>query len=399
MQGSDTGRHEYRMKGWLRGFYLLLGVLMCGMGIFFAWMPSQQTGQGAVAMIGIFPAAIGIYLLAMVLRSRLTIEGTRIEVRGTFREKQAEMGEVEGFRTINTRNGSFWRLQLKQGRGSITIQKWFDCGELRWWFQQLTDLDEQDRRKLLGEIEQNQGLGATPEDRLAALKRARQRNIGLFAIAVIAAVGLFAGATQWQLPAAMVLALVPVVALYLLNAEPLLYGVGTPRRDPRADLSIALFASALGLISNCFHLHFVSLMPLLPAMAVVALAFIAGFYMLGGKGPRTPRFHAMVLMCGAFYSFGLMAACDTLLDHAKPAPYSAQVVGKHESSGRSTTYYLDFNAWGPFTGANSVSVPESVFNADEAGVTVCFDVYPGALHAGWFSLVPCGGPQEIQTTP
>jgi len=344
------------------------------------------------AMVGIFPLVIGIYLLLMVLRSRLTIDGTHIEVRGAFREKSAELGEVEGFRTVTTRNGSYWRLQLKPGRGSITIQKWFDCDDLRAWFQQLTDLDEQDRKQLLNEIEQDQELGATPEQRMGALAAAKQINVGLSAIAVIAAVGLFAGGVRWRLPAAIVLALIPVAVLYLLNTEPLLYALGKSRRDPRTELSIALLAAAMGFFFNGVQTHFVSWMPMLPAMALVALGFIAAFYMLGHKGPRTRGFHALVLICGGLFSMGLIAECDTQLDNAKPIPYAAQVVNKHTASGKSTTYYLDFDAWGPFDSANQVSVPKSVYDAAEPGVTVCFDVYSGALHAVWFERVACDGP-------
>jgi hypothetical protein len=387
------------MKGWLRVFYVLFGLFLCGMGVFFARMLSQQPKVGAAALVGIAPLAIGMYLLAMALRSRLVIEGTRIEVRGAIREKSAEIGEVEGFRTIRTRNGSYWRLQLKQGRGSINIMQWFDCDEVRAWLQQLTDLDEQDRRQLLGEIEQDQELGATREQRLGRLTSAKQLNVGLSAIAVAAAVGLFAGGAQWRLPAAMVLTLVPVAVLYLLNSEPLLYALGKSRRDPRTELSIALLAAAMGLFFSSLQTHFVSPMPLLPLIVVVGLIFIAGFYMLGRKGPHTGGFHGIVLMCAGFFGFGLIAASDTLLDHGKATTYQAQVVGQHTTSGRSTTYYLDFGAWGPFSGANKVSVPYSVYQSVAPGDMVCFDVHPGALRAAWFLRVGCEEPQEMQTAP
>jgi hypothetical protein len=190
----------------------------------------------------------------------------------------------------------------------------------------------------------------------------------------------------------MVLALVPVVALSLLNTKPLLYALGKSKRDPRNELSIALLASGMGLFFAGMRTHFVSMMPLLPLIAVVALAFIAAFYMLGRKGPRTQGFHAIVLICGGFFAMGLSAASDTLLDNARPAPYAAQVVNKHTSSGRSTTYYLDFDAWGPFSSANHVSVPFSIYQTAQPGDTVCFEVYPGALHATWFERVSCDAP-------
>jgi hypothetical protein len=187
--------------------------------------------------------------------------------------------------------------------------------------------------------------------------------------------------------------------LYLLNREPLLFALGKGRRDPRTELSIALLASAIGLFIIAVETQFVSKIPMLPAMAVVALAFIAGFYTVGRKGPLTRGFHGIVLTCAFFFGMGLIAACDTLLDHGKPTPYAAQVVNKHSSSGRSTTYYLDFAAWGPFNGANAVSVPYSVYQTAVPGDTVCFEVYPGALHAAWFERAACDGPQDLQTTP
>lgn len=391
MQAIETGRHEYRTRGWQKWFYLFFGLLLTGIG-FFGVVAAVLAEQITLALAAALPLAIGTYLLALMMRSRLVIDGACIEVHDVFGEESAVTREVEGFRTITTRNGSYWRLKLKQGRGSITIQKWFDCDEVRAWLQQLTDLDEKDRKELLNEIEQTQELGATPEDRLQALKRAKSWNIGLSAIAVIAAVGLFAAGARWRLPAMIVLALVPVAVLYLLNTNPLLYALGKSKRDPRTELSIAVLAAAMGLFFDRIQTHFVSLMPLLPLMAVVALAFIAAFYMLGRKGPRTQGFHAMVLICAGFFSMGLIAACDTLLDNAKPTPYAAQVVNKHTVRGKSTTYYLDFDAWGPFDGANKVSVPYSVYESAEPGVTVCFDVHPGALHAAWFMRMDCDAP-------
>jgi hypothetical protein len=387
------------MKGWQKWVYLLFGLALCGFGIVIANVLLQQKQYGLAALMGILPLAPAIYLLALALRSRLTIDGTRIEVRGAFREKSADRSEVEGFRTINTRNGTYWRLELKQGRGSINIMQWFGSDELNAWFQPLTDLDERDRKQLLSEIEQDQELGATAEDRLKALNRAKTWNIGLSAIAVIAALGMLFGGAKWQSPGAVVLTLIPLAVLYSLNAEPLLYALGKSRRDPRNELSIALFAAAMGFLFGGIRTHFVSVMPLLPATATVALAFIVAFYMLGRKGPRTQGFHAVLLMCAASYSFGLIANCDTLLDNEQATPYQAQVANKHTSSGRSTTYYLDFDAWGPFKGANSVSVPESVYGAAQPGDTVCFLVYPGALHAAWFERVACEGPRDLQTTP
>jgi len=383
MQEIATGRREYRMRGWQRALYILLGLFI---GFIATFVFAAHAGP---PLLMIPFAAIGAYLLVLALRSRLVMDGTRIEVRGASREQSADLSEVEGFRTISTRNGSFWKLQLKEGRGSLTIQKWFDCDDLRAWLQQLTDLDERDRKALLDQIEQNQELGATPEERLQALKQAKQWNIALWVVAIAAAIAALIPDTGWELPAVVVLAIVPAAALYLLNREPLLYAVGKSKRDPRNELSIALLASGIGLFLIGMRTDFVSWQPLLPKIVVAALAFLFCFYVFGRKGPRMQGFHVLVILSAVFYSFGLIAACDTLPDHAKSTDYAAQVVRKHYVSGRSTTYYLDFGPWGPFEDANKVSVPYGVYRDARPGDTVCFEVHPGALKAAWFRRVGC----------
>src|SRR5665213_1933949 len=212
------------MRGWQRALYLVLGVFLAGIGILAWYATSAESGKTGAAPIALalLPVCLGAYLLALAIRSRLIIDSSHIEVRGAFREQTAELSDIEGYRTIIARNGSFWRLQLKQGRGSIQIQKWFDCDDLRAWRQQLTDLDERDRNALLEEIKQAQDLGTTPDERLNALKQANHLNIALSAVAIAAAVVFFIYHGPVRLAAAIVLALVPAMVLYLMHKDPLL---------------------------------------------------------------------------------------------------------------------------------------------------------------------------------
>jgi hypothetical protein len=389
MQAIDTGRREYMMPGWRKGLYVLIAFSMSGIGIYVACALAQQTKNSALAIMGILPLAPAIYLVALALRSRLVFEGTRIEVRGAFSEQSADFSEVEGCRTLTSRNGTYWKLLLKQGRSSITIENWFNCDELRAWLQQLPDLDERDRQARLIEIERSPELGATPEDRLNTLKRAKRWSLGLLAVAVIAAVGMHAGGKQWQLPGAIVLVLTPVAVLYLINRKPLLFALAKPRRDPRADLIFALLVAAIGLGVDGTQANFVSFVPILPSMVLVALAFTAAFYIAVRKGPRTLGFHVAVINSAMFFGLGLIGAADTLLDRGPAAMYQAQVIGKHITNGKSTFYYLDLNPWGPYTGENHFPVSQSDYQSEQSGDVVCFELHPGFLHAAWYERTAC----------
>ena len=390
---AGVGRHEYSLTGFTRGMYFLFGGASLAFGLFIASATSMRQGSFPVLILTLGTILLGVYLVALALRSRLIIDETGVEVHYAFRERSADLGEIEGFRTISTRNGSYWILLLKQNQGRITISKSFkEDDDLRAWFQQLTDLDERDRGALLEKIEQDQELGATPEDRLAALKQAKQWNILLSGAAIVAAVGMLFGGESLQMWCAVILALVPAVALYLTNKRPLLFSIFKGKRDPRTDLGIAFMVSGIALLIAHQHDHFVSISQLAPYILLVFL--ICGVSLFGAVRNNAQFWGALigVLFVAGMYGFGLVAAADTLLDKSKGTVYVAGVTGKHMTSGKSTTYYLELEPWGPMTSTNNLDVSHSEYERAEPGDAVCLELRGGAFHAPWYRQVSCGGP-------
>jgi hypothetical protein len=400
MQATDSAPHEYRLRDPERVIYLLLGLVFSGSGLFLAWYLWTQTHSAMMALVeSAVPLATGSYLLALALRSRLVIDGSRVTMRGALREWSADLSEVEGFRTVlmpNPQGLSRYRivkLELKNGRGTLNIRQWFDCAELQAWLRQLTDLDVRDRQALLTEIEPDRELGVTAQERLNALQRARRWNIAFTAVAITAAVVAVAAAGKWRLGAAMVLALTPIVALYLLKREPLLFAMIAWQKDPRTNLWFATLASGIGLTFTAIGRNFVSLTGLVPWIAVGSMAFILGFYLLGRKRPQSPAFHVVVPVLGVMYGFGLMPAFDALLDHAKPQTYEVQVASMHTTTdNNSTVYFLVFGPWGPFRDENSVTVSQDEYQRTHAGDEVCFAVHPGLIRVAWYEPTACSAP-------
>jgi hypothetical protein len=391
MQAIDTGRQEYPLSGWQRGVTLVIGTISVGAGAFIVYLSLTKPKSEPLLYLAIVFFPLGIYLLAMALRSRLVIDGTRFEVRYAFTEKTADLSEIEGYRTISTRNGSFWQLKLKEARGTISVQKSYDCDGVRAWLAQIPDLDERDRQALLEQIEQNQELGATPGERLAALNRAKQLNYGLSAVAIAAALGFGLGGAALHLPMAILLALLPAALIYLVHSKPLLYAIFKPKRDPRTDLGIAFMACGIGLIFGESSLHFVEKISLLEYVGLVVLLFCAGIYSAARKNPQFWGAMIGMLFLASAYGYGLAAAADTVTDRSTPATYTARVESKHESHGRSTSYYLDLGAWGPMQGTNSLSVSDSNYENTSIGDQVCLELHPGVLHVQWYTMVECAG--------
>ena len=134
-------RHEYRLKKWAQALYLGLGICIGGGGFY---VTSGITGGGTPVAGGnlvyllsavqpAIPVAfilIGVYYAAVALRSRLVLDGTRISLRYAIREKSADVSEIEGWRIDQmTRNGPYWRLELKEGLGHLSIMTMFQVDD------------------------------------------------------------------------------------------------------------------------------------------------------------------------------------------------------------------------------------------------------------------------------
>ncbi|MGO9938091.1 MAG: hypothetical protein ACLPH3_10515 [Terracidiphilus sp.] len=396
-----AGRHEYTMQGWQKGLYFLLGILFAAFAAFAGWTESSPDAARAIPIVvPLFFWAFGGFMLAWPLRARLIIDGTRIEVRGIFRERSADIKDIKGFRTFQSRNGSFTKLYLKDGRGSITISNSFSTDDdYRTWFQQLTDLDKRDRDELLAKIAHERDLGTTPDERMGKLSNAKTWSIFLTIVSGVAAAALAFGPLTFHVPAFTILMVTPAAAFFLLQRSPLLYSLLKQKADPRAEMSFILIASGIGLILSCSGLHFVSMEPLLLIAVPIALVYFWAFYLASQKGPsRQGRFVALLFFAG-IYGFGFGMLADTIADNAPATTYSADVLGKHISHGRSTTYYLELSPWGPKTSANRLSVPSKIYGSFAVGDQVCLSLHPGSLHAPWYQIVDCTERLSPDLTP
>ena len=175
--------------------------------------------------------------------------------------------------------------------------------------------------------------------------------------------------------------------LYPASRSPLLFVLGKPKRDPRTDFAFAFIAAGAGLCLGNIGVNFVSLSSLLPAILLVSLATCAGLFLLARNtsGPRG-AWIVMVMLSGS-YGYGLVTSGDTLPDHAKPERYSVSIVGKHTTSGRSTSYYLDLAPWGPIQDENRLGVSKRLYDAAGVGDLTCLELHQGYLHAPWYRQV------------
>jgi len=122
---TDSERHVYRLKWWVRAGYLFLGILLGGAGLTLVFIAIVNRGSPGGLDLRSFIAMIlcpflGYVFLSLALRSKVTLEGDRLTVRYAFGEDSAQINKIVGYRIVSSRTGTYWALRLRNG-GSITI--------------------------------------------------------------------------------------------------------------------------------------------------------------------------------------------------------------------------------------------------------------------------------------
>ncbi|WP_348264728.1 hypothetical protein P8935_09355 [Telmatobacter sp. DSM 110680] len=389
-QQLTLNRHEYQMKAWYRAILLIFGAFAVSGAIAMGYLASRTSRISLpYFMIAIF-LFFGIYLIALAMRSRVIIDGNRIEIRGAFTNHYAETTEIEGYRTINSRNGNYTQFYLSGGRRPITLSVYFDRDQaFDEWMRNIPNLDKRDRDRILEEISQQEELGATPQERLAALAQAKTYAIFALVIAIAAAVAANFGVPALYLPFSVALALVPFALAILLHRSPLLYTVFKRREDPRAELFYALIVSSLGLLIRAHGIHFVSLHSVGPVIAILTVAYIAAFYHSFFESTSPTRTFFALLLFGMLYSYGAVVVADAVGDTSTPTRYVVHVLGKHYTTGRSRSYYLTLEPWGPVEQPNSLGVSKSIYDKASPGDQVCLELSSGRLNSPWYTQVSC----------
>jgi len=153
----DTIRHEYRLKWWVQAWYSALGIFLIVIG---GQIISDETVHAdwhvlenwrKIVMPGAL-AALGCYMIALALRSRVFLEATRVTVRYVIRKKSADIADIIGCQTypikklsfwlLQYRGTSFWHLKLKGSGGYISIVQLFNVDRYFYsWLQNLPALD------------------------------------------------------------------------------------------------------------------------------------------------------------------------------------------------------------------------------------------------------------------
>lgn len=143
---------EYRMKVSKSGFHLLWAVLFIVASIPVATRGLASTSTPIAlgrVLVGVLLLFWGVFMVAMVARSRLMIEESQIRYRIVFREEVFPVSEIEGFRTMTTGPSSHRvsrRVICVKGRRKPIETALYNPDEFfQTWLDQFPNLDRSDQ--------------------------------------------------------------------------------------------------------------------------------------------------------------------------------------------------------------------------------------------------------------
>lgn len=397
----DFPQHIYQPSGGWRAFLLIISLLLGGFSAagvwYFGTMHEVRSAHAAIWMVGIclvFVFLSGV-LIALLFRSRVILRPDSVESRELFSTGKLFREDILGRRLQQNPRGpaSLVLVPRDSSRKPLKFATFYNFDATFWdWIVSLRDLDREDQRAVEREILENPEIGATPEDRLAALTTAKRLATFLTVVAcAIGAWGWFYPEPYRLVIASMIV--LPWLAVVITMRSGGLFRIDAKRGDPHPTVAVAFIVP--GCVLALRAMNDVNLTEWRTALYFsLLLAFaLAITTVIADRSLRSQKLTMFVLILFAIaYAYGAILEINTIFDRSGSTIFSTQVVKKEIVSGKSADYQLYLAPWGPQRETNEVSVSRQWYETIQPGDTICPALHQGALHIRWYTVHPCEQP-------
>ena len=378
-------------------FFYFLGaaaILPACLGVWYFGTGHQVDNRSQQVMLLAFSllfGLVGVILIATILRYRVTLRADAIVAESLFTTRTLLRSDIAGQRLLRTQYVSTLVLVPRDSsQKKLKLAQMFKTdAALEAWFAGIPDIDSEEFAQSQAELVVDPNLGFSSDERRQQVESAKNTVIVLNVAAGISFVwGIF---LPYPYPLVLLLpAFLPLIAVVLLVRSNGIYQIEGRRQDARPSLALAFLLPGMVLaILALGRFHTLQWKPILyfAALLAISLTFII---VSADRGLRQRPWAILpILIFSAFYVLGLIVAADSVLDRSRPQTYQVTVIDKHISTGKSTTYYLHLNPWGPETRETQVTVSPSLYNSTPIGEPVCIFLYSGALRVPWYRVANC----------
>ena len=382
---------EYRIaKGWrITGCIVGAALIITGIGFMGdALIDSNNKGRLAFAIIGILMALGGWLLIRSCINTKLTIEDDSITMQTGFGTRTLLLNEIKGYRRVEKQG--LMLVPETEGSKPLKISDSLQqTKEIEAWLQsKYPDLDAVDYAEETNAILADETFGSSEEERQATLQSARQIAQVGNAVAFVTLFWTIIYPKPYEL-CILLLLLLPFVAFYITWKFKGLMRMDEIKKSAYPSVVSLILLPCLGLciralIDYNIYDHHNVWQPVI----VIGVVITAVAAWLCNKALQLAK-NRMLLNIGGLiiffaYAYGATILMNGYQDTSKAQEYKVNVTGKHFTSGKSTTYYLELESWGKFTTGESFSVPHDLYNRVKEGDTVRVLLKQGKLNIPWF---------------
>lgn len=310
-----------------------------------------------------------------------------IRVRQYFPYREIYKRDVLGYRFLPTSPATMVLVPKDGAQRKVKLPLCLKEDEKFWeWFENLPSLDDEDREAVEESILSNEAFGRTETNRWDLLQQARRasRRLSLWALALVAW-GLFYP-EPYEL-AMFCVAATPWLGMAVLHRYRGLMRVDGAPSEIHPTAAAAIFLPGLILsLRVLFGWQIVNGMEPLRLGAVLALTM---FFILLKLDPTMRGKVATSILMLVFlmpYGYSSVVLVNGLWGDQPTEFVEARVVSKRISSDR---HELTLEPWGSRLEESDVQVPRPLYDATEAGDTVCAVVRTGSLGIEWFTVQRC----------
>ncbi|MBI3728697.1 MAG: hypothetical protein HY254_10265 [Burkholderiales bacterium] len=402
LQDRHTYPREYRIKPLWRISISLLALIFIAGGLIAVVLEVVVLRASGALMwlmlaLSLAVSTLGLYMLLKTLRYKVVLRSDAIEIQEIFATTRLLRTQLQGRRMVR-RNNSPEEIQLIPHQSQQSHEKKIHIPSMlktdtafQTWMSGITDLDQEDQQRTLAEIAADTSLGSNKEERLQKLATAKKRARLLNGAAFVLSIWMIIFPQPYQLLMLVLLAM-PWLALLLMKTAKGVYQIDGNTKDIKPNLAIMIFMPGLALMMRAVtDFNLVNYTPVLQMALACSLTFTALALHLDRPLRSKPVMILVFTAISFAYGYGAAGLLNAKLDHSTAETYQVQVLSKHISRGKHTSYHLQLAHWGPVRHADDVTVESELYNGIVTGGMACVALHKGSLHLPWFVVRACLG--------
>ncbi|MGZ3821024.1 MAG: PH domain-containing protein [Mucilaginibacter sp.] len=385
---------EYTTSTGYKFFYgaLGLGAIIFGVALF------KVTNTSTPAFAYLIPVALlilGASILGNLFKRKAIISDNSIKYINIFRTTELPFDHVKGVRIgekvlyIEADDANYRKITIKD---YVSLDD--SEGLTAWLTTNFKDLDKEDFETEKDTILHDPTLGATEAERERKLK-----NFKRFAVVYsVGGIAVFLGSMfldqKWHYIVYLAL-IYPFIGVGLMGLSHGLVRLVAGKKSAYASVLTGLMMPSFLLFfqyvldTNILSYNNLWSPAVIVGSVMLVLIYFTGIRKAGGASNPANPFAAQIIVAvliSAAYGFGSTMEVNTIFDKSDPQTYTTTVIDQHIHTGKSTTYYLTLNAWGPHLATGDVSVSKSFYYRAQVGTTINVYLKKGTLNIPWYYI-------------